>query len=549
MKLISRNCRGHGNPWIVRDLCQMVKDKRPSILFLMETKSRQQKMEGLRVKFEFDGVFMVDLVGKSGGLALLWKDSDRLEIQNYTRRHINAVVKLPGRNISWKLTCFYGHPDASKRYESWVLLKHLQSFILEAWLCIGDFNEVVEQAEKVGGNIRRESQMAQFRQGLFSAGEVSGVEDCLAALECRVSEEMNATLLRDFTMAKVELALKQMHPLKSLGPDGFSACFYQNSWSTVKVEVRLITDNVLVAFEAMHIMDSRMKGREGYMALKLDISKAYDRVELDFLEEVMKKLGYEKYLGLPALVGRSCVGAFSAIKGRIWDRIHGWKEKFLSQAGKEVLLKAVIQAISTYTMSVFQLPKTLCKEINAMMSKFWWGHKDNDARIAWMSWERLGMGKEKGGLGYRDLESFNLALLAKQAWRLLQNPNSMVARVFGEKYYPRGTFLESRLGNRPSFAWHSIWNSMKLLNQGLMWRVRDDSSIKIWQDRWILVPSTYAIQSPVSTLHSESNVCELVDVTTRWWNIPLIQEIFMREEADIICWMPICPGKQCDKRV
>lgn len=73
------------------------------------------------------------------------------------------------------------------------------------------------------------------------------------------------------------------------------------------------------------------------------------------------------------------------LKGQIWDKMHGWKEKFLSQARKEVLLKAVIQAIPTYTMSVFQLPKTLCRYINSIMSKFWWGHKENGNKIAWMS--------------------------------------------------------------------------------------------------------------------------------------------------------------------
>ena len=55
---------------------------------------------------------------------------------------------------------------------------------------------------------------------------------------------------------------------------------------------RLITNNVLVAFEAMHTMDGRMKGREGYMTLKLDMSKAYDRVECDYLEVAMRKLGF-----------------------------------------------------------------------------------------------------------------------------------------------------------------------------------------------------------------------------------------------------------------
>jgi hypothetical protein len=91
--LLNWNCRGLGNPGAVRELCQMVKKKKPTLLFLMETKSRQNKMEGLRVRLGFEGLFVVDPVGRSGGLALLWKESDTLKIQNYTRRHINVVVK------------------------------------------------------------------------------------------------------------------------------------------------------------------------------------------------------------------------------------------------------------------------------------------------------------------------------------------------------------------------------------------------------------------------------------------------------------------------
>ena len=80
---------------------------------------------------------------------------------------------------------------------------------------------------------------------------------------------------------------------------------------------------------------------------------------------------YEKYLGLPALVGRSQTRYFNNIQSQIWDRLNGWKEKFLSQAGKEVLLKEVIQAIPIYTISVFQLPNALCNKLNSLMSKFW----------------------------------------------------------------------------------------------------------------------------------------------------------------------------------
>ena len=85
---------------------------------------------------------------------------------------------------------------------------------------------------------------------------------------------------------------------------------------------------------------------------------------------------YDSYLGLLALVGRSRVAAFRSIKERIWKKLQDLKVKFLSQAEKEVLLKAVIQAIPTYSMSVFMLPQSLYLEINSLVSKFWWEHQD-----------------------------------------------------------------------------------------------------------------------------------------------------------------------------
>jgi ribonuclease HI len=264
---------------------------------------------------------------------------------------------------------------------------------------------------------------------------------------------------------------------------------------------------------------------------------------------VTSSASYESYLGLPALIGRSKVSSFSALKGRIWERMNGWKEKFLSQAGKEVLLKAVVQAISTYTMSVFQLPKTLCKEICSMMSKFWWGHKGNDARIAWMNWSKMGRAKEKGGLGFRDIELFNMALLAKQGWRLLQQPNSLVAQIFKEKYYPNGSFLDSNLGRQPSYAWRSIYNAKSLLAEGLLWRVGDGDSVKVWTDRWLPTPGSHKVQSPVHILLADASVSALLDLETNWWKTDLIFNIFSVDEAKAICSMPVCPRTRQDKLV
>jgi hypothetical protein len=217
--------------------------------------------------------------------------------------------------------------------------------------------------------------------------------------------------------------------------------------------------------------------------------------------------------------------------------------------GKEVLLKAIIQSIPTYTMSVLQLPRTVCKDRNSMMSNFWWGQKDKDSRIGWMSWEKMGRAKERGGMGYRDLESFNLALLAKHGWRLLKCLDSLMARVLKQKYFPNDSFLNSQLGRNPSYAWRSICNAKRLLLNGLIWRVGNGESIKICGDRWIPYPTTYAIQTPPRILDKESTVRSLMDEDTLWWNTTLISEIFSVEEAALIYNVPISPPRQEDNLV
>ena len=78
-----------------------------------------------------------------------------------------------------------------------------------------------------------------------------------------------------------------------------------------------------------------------------------------------------------------------------------------------MLLKAVIQAIPTYTMGCFKLPLGLCNEIKTLIKKFWWGQKDDRRKIHWVRWEEMKKSKTIGVMGFRDLAMFNDSLLAK----------------------------------------------------------------------------------------------------------------------------------------
>ena len=93
---------------------------------------------------------------------------------------------------------------------------------------------------------------------------------------------------------------------------------------------------------------------------------------------------YEKYLGLPSLTRKGKRVSFDYIKERIWRKLQGWVGKLLSQARREVLIKAVIQAIPTYAMGCFKLPMGLCNEIEVMIRKFWWGQRGEKRKVHWL---------------------------------------------------------------------------------------------------------------------------------------------------------------------
>jgi hypothetical protein len=270
------------------------------------------------------------------------------------------------------------------------------------------------------------------------------------------------------------------------------------------------------------------------------------REEIKFLLEVTNETLSEKYLGMPSDVGKSVNKAFKYIKDRVWKNILGWIEQILSVGGKGVLIKSVLQAIPTFSMSCFKLPRGLCEHINSLIRSFWWGSKEGKKKPHWVSWEAMTRPKHDGGLGFRDMELFNLALLARQAWRLLINPNTLSAKVLKAIYYPDTDILKAELGPRPSKIWRAITEGNEVLQLGLIKRIGTGQNTKVWEDNWLprdtrLRPITAtAVDPPIL-------VSELIDQTNRSWNIQTLETFFLPIDIEVILSIPLGTVRHIDQ--
>uniref|UniRef100_A0A803QCV6 CCHC-type domain-containing protein n=1 Tax=Cannabis sativa TaxID=3483 RepID=A0A803QCV6_CANSA len=253
---------------------------------------------------------------------------------------------------------------------------------------------------------------------------------------------------------------------------------------------------------------------------------------------------HTKYLGMPASIVKRKKEVFEEIRTIIRTKLQGWKASLFSQAGREVLLKAIIQAIPTYVMSCFRLPKELIKDIHAMMARFWWGSSDSKRKIHWGKWKKLCKPKDEGRMGFKDLEKFNQALLAKQGWKIINNPQSMLARVLKACYYTNSSFLEAKIGGYGSFMWRSIIWGRKIIEKGVRWRIISGRGIRINEDKWIPRPSTFTLRSKATV--PQGTTLDYLKNADGSWKTTIVEYCFHSDDIPMILGIAPCSTSKND---
>ncbi|XP_060972553.1 uncharacterized protein LOC115717764 [Cannabis sativa] len=190
------------------------------------------------------------------------------------------------------------------------------------------------------------------------------------------------------------------------------------------------------------------------------------------------------YLRLPSIVGRKKNAVLGFLKERMRKRINGWEGRFLSRAGKEILIKTVVQSLPSYDMNVFLFPIGTCNELERMIASFWWKSNNstsNGSGITWMSWDKM----------------------------------TKCNKVFKARYYPQGDYLSTELGWNPSFIWSSIFAARDTVKLGLRKRIGSGTTMQITTDPWlpvidhsVHVPKVHGLENfTVNSLFQVNNRC------------------------------------------
>jgi len=166
-----------------------------------------------------------------------------------------------------------------------------------------------------------------------------------------------------------------------------------------------------------------------------------------------------------------------------------------------------------------------------------------------MKWDKLTLHKSRGGLGFRDMEAFNLSMFGKQSWKLLTDSNSLLTRVLKAKYFPRRDFLDAPLGHNPSYTWRSLWSTQSLLTLGHRWKIEDCSNINVWSMPWIHSIPSHKPSTPPPPLFEDLTVNQLMNLDCFSWNHTMVYSLLNHHDVVVVTTIPLFNRAMVDTRI
>ncbi|KAL6144357.1 hypothetical protein ACLB2K_055051 [Fragaria x ananassa] len=346
------------------------------------------------------------------------------------------------------------------------------------------------EGEDEKGEEEEERIVLEYFGELFQSSCPSNLDVLTDLFSAVVTHDMNAVLTREFETAKVFQTLKQMQPLKASGPDGFAPYVYQKFWS-------LVGEGVTRAVRCF--MDSESLMRQVNCTNVTLISKVKTLENMQQLRPI--SLCHVIYkLGSKVLSPNQCV----FVPGR---------------------------QISDNSLLAF--------EISHFRKRCFGGGQGYGAL-------KLDMSKAYDRVEWPFLEAM-MVLLAKQGWRILKEPNSLLARVLKAKYYPNSNFLKASVKPGDSYAWKSLMKGKQVLVNGSRYLVVSGTSISVWNDPWLPRLYTFKPCLPVMEGLEDLVVADLIDEDSRSWSLEWLEEFITREEVDMIRRIPFSArrGQMC----
>lgn len=208
--------------------------------------------------------------------------------------------------------------------------------------------------------------------------------------------------------------------------------------------------------------------------------------------------------------------SYDLIIGKFADKLNAWKARLLSPAGRVVLIKSVLQALPVYYMATEKLPNKVLSAISVLTRKFYWGALEKKRYLAYISWEKITMPLELGGLAIRDLYVVNEALLMKALWKLATDADAQWVQLVKAKYLPRSGLWDSKRTYNCSVFWRSIMNLREKLWPMIQVKIGDGECCKVFGQPWVEggVPLL-----PQNREARKIRVCELKDPNSGNWDV------------------------------